>query len=341
MLAYMRIFPYLCTNFDYFNKFGMKASYYFAMLTIGATALMVGCTETPSDLGPGDNSHNQDSIYVAPDPIPDPDVEGVEVPEDAITVNEALKIGAELGSGNVSEQVYHIKGFVTHLGEKNADGIASYGNATFYIAANRQGSTKEFYAFQVMGKDGQKLMDVSQVEVGDFVVIEGKISNYNGIIETESKGAAHIYSSSNPFFDPADPEPTPDPEGANVPEGALNVYEALEIGKGLASGATTPQKYYVKGYVSRFDAKHESGMSSYGNGTFYIAANKEGMVTKEFEAYQVYGRDGKPFDKSTQMDAVQVGDFVVIYGYLTNYNGTIETTGKGAAYVYYSTNPKW
>ena len=35
---------------------------------------------------------------------------------------------------------------------------------------------------------------------------------------------------------------------------------------------------------------------------------------------------------------VAVGDFVVVYGELTNYNGTYETTGKGSAYIWNSTN---
>lgn len=319
----------------------MKARTLIIMVLAGAAMSLVGCKESPYILAPGDNSNNQDSMYVAPDPTPDPDPEGIDIPENAVNVNEALKIGAALASGSVSDEVYHIKGWVTRLGDKNTSGIQDYGNAQFYMAASKNGSTKEFYAYQVMGKDGNKLVDVNQVAVGDFVVIEGKITNYNGTIETEGKGAAHIYSSTNELFDPKDPEPTPAPAGADIPEGTLNVYEAVALGQTLASGATTPSKYYVMGYVTRLDSKHASGMSGYGNGTFYIAANKDGMVTKEFEAYQVYGKDGKPFDKTTQLDAVAEGDFVVIYGYITNYNGTIETTGRGAAYVYYSNNPKW
>lgn len=308
------------------------------MVLAGAAVSLIGCKESPYILAPGDNSNNQESMYIAPDPIPDPDPEGIDIPADAVNVNEALKIGAALGSGEVSDEVYHIKGWVTRLGDKNADGIANYGNAQFYMSASKTGSTKEFYAYQVLGKNGNKLVDVNQVAVGDFVVIEGKITNYKGTIETEGRGEAHIYSSTNELFDPKDPEPTPAPEGADVPEGTLNVYEAVALGQALASGASTPEKYYVMGYVTRLDTKHESGISTFGNGTFYIAANKDGMVTKEFEAYQVYGKNGT---KLTSADQVAVGDFVVIYGQITNYNGTIETVGRGASYIHYSTNPKW
>ena len=309
------------------------------MVLAGAAVSLIGCKESPYILAPGDNSNNQDSIYVAPDPIPDPDPEGIDIPEGTINVNEARKIGAALGNGEVSNEVYHIKGWVTRLGDKNADGIANYGNAQFYMSASKTGSTKEFYAYQVLGKNGNKLVDVNQVAVGDFVVIEGKITNYKGTIETEGRGEAHIYSSTNELFDPKDPEPTPAPEGADVPEGTLNVYEAVALGQALASGASTPEKYYVMGYVSHLHKDHASGMSGYGNGTFYIAANKDGFHTMEFEAYRVKGKNGVAFDKQDQLDAVKEGDFVIIYGPIKNFSGTIEN-GDGA-YVYYSNNPKW
>lgn len=136
--------------------------------------------------------------------------------------------------------------------------------------------------------------------------------------------------------------PIPDSIKDLLPAEAINVHEAVKIGKALGNGGTTKEKYYVYGWVTSLDGKHASGMTQYGNGTFYIAANKDGLQKEQFEAYQVYGRGGKMFDKVNQLDAVAIGDFVVIYGLITNYNGTvIETTGKGAAYVWFSTNPLW
>ena len=131
------------------------------------------------------------------------------------------------------------------------------------------------------------------------------------------------------------PEPV-DPVGFVLPDGCLNVYQACHVSDTLGSGNTTTDKYYIKGWVRSFDSKHESGMTSYGNGTFFIAATNDGRSdTKMFEAYQVYGKDGKKF---TSLDQVAIGDFVVIYGQITNFSGTAETPGKGAAYVYASTN---
>ena len=129
---------------------------------------------------------------------------------------------------------------------------------------------------------------------------------------------------------------TPDPAGVEVPAGTLNVYKAREICSQLASGASTSEKYYVKGWVNRLHNNNSSAISNYGNALFYITPTNDGTSTEEFYAYQVYGKDGQ---KITDPNTVQVGDFVVLYGQLTNYNGTYETVGKGASYIYSSSNP--
>ena len=129
----------------------------------------------------------------------------------------------------------------------------------------------------------------------------------------------------------------PDTAGWNIPAGALTVAQAREICEALESGATTGTKYYVMGYVKKIHDKHASGISGYGNAQFYMEDVKGANSKEDFLAFQVYGIDGK---KINNPDAVAVGDFVVIYGELTNYMGnTFETVGKGAAYIWKSTNP--
>lgn len=318
----------------------MKKSIF--VLTAMVAMVMFGCKETPYMSAPGENEFVPDSMpeLVYPDTMPDP--EGANVPEGCITVYEARKIAQQL-HGKTSEEKYYIKGWISSLDAKNNEGIDSYGNATFYMAARNDGTADKytFEAFQVYGKDGKTLSSTMQVAVGDFVVLYGQIMKYGDQPETPGKGAAYIYSSTNEYFDPVlDPtKVTPDPEGADVPEGTLNVYEARHICDSIGSGKTTTSEYYVKGWVCKLDSKHESGVKEYGNGTFYISATNDGAtVFFPFEAYQVYGKNKQ---KLTSADQVAVGDFVVLKGKLTNYNGTFETVGKGAAYIYYSTNPKW
>lgn len=127
----------------------------------------------------------------------------------------------------------------------------------------------------------------------------------------------------------------PDTAGMNIPAEAITVAEAIAIGDSIGPNGTTKNNYYIKGFVKKFGSKHADGMSGYGNATFYIYDGKNSG--RDFEAYQVYGIDGKPF---TSLEQIVVGDYVVVYGKITNYNGTIETPGKGEAYMYASNNPK-
>lgn len=127
-----------------------------------------------------------------------------------------------------------------------------------------------------------------------------------------------------------------DTAGWNVPAEAITVAEARAICSDLESGATTGTKYYVKGFVKKLHSKHASGITDFGNAQFYIEDVSGANSFEDFLAYQVYGPNG---EKLTDPNCVAIGDFVVIYGELTNYNGTYETVGKGAAHIWKSTNP--
>ena len=127
----------------------------------------------------------------------------------------------------------------------------------------------------------------------------------------------------------------PDTIGWNIPAECLTVAEANAICAQLESGATTGTKYYVKGWVKKLANGHADGISKFNNALFYMIDEK-GNTDEDFYAYQVYGLNG---EKITNPDGVAVGDYVVIYGELTNYNGTYETVGKGAAHIWKSTNP--
>ena len=318
----------------------------FALIAL-VSMVMISCEEPAYITSPGNNdmvSGDTLPVIVEPTPTPTPDPAGAVVPEGCLNVYEARALCEKLEVGGVTPEKYYVKGWIHKLDGKNEDGIKNYGNATFYISATNDGATDEydFEAYQVYGKDGKKLTDVDQVLVGDFVVIYGQLTKFKeGVYETVGKGAAYIYYSNNPNFDPqVDPDKiTPDPEGADVPEGCLNVYEARALCDSIGKGNTTTQEYYVKGWVHKLHSSHESGVQQYGNGTFFIAPTNDGTTKgTDFEAYQVYGKNGQ---RLTSADQVEVGDFVVLKGKLTNYNGTAETVGKGAAYIYYSTNEKW
>ena len=106
---------------------------------------------------------------------------------------------------------------------------------------------------------------------------------------------------------------------ANAPEEPYDVTEAFKI---IADGKALDEKVYVKGVISKIN---EIDTGNYGNATYFISNNgsEEG---DQLEIYRGYSLKGEKF---TSADEIKVGDVVVVYGKLTNYNGTYEfTTGS-------------
>lgn len=323
----------------------MKTIKHFSTFIFTAALLIFTACEMaiPPFIGPTDRPDNGETPVVPP--VEAPDTIGWNVPAEAITVSEARDICAALESGATTGTKYYVMGYVKKIHNKHADGVSNYGNAQFYMEEVKgANSSDDFMAFQVYGPNSKKLSDPNAVAAGDFVVIYGELTNYNGTYETTGKGAAYIWKSTNPLLNeqvkPEEPEVLVIPEEAkawNIPAEAIDVIKAREICAGLASGTTTDKEYYVMGYVKKLHPTyHESGITQYGNATFYME-NINGKNSKnDFLAFQVFGPNGT---KINDLNSVAVGDFVVVYGKLTNFNGTYETVGKAAAYIWKSTNP--
>jgi len=103
----------------------------------------------------------------------------------------------------------------------------------------------------------------------------------------------------------------------NTPESAYTVAKALEL---IEAGEGLSAKVYVKGKIS----KVKSVSTSYGNAEYNIS--DDGTETNELLVYHGYFLEGMKF---TAEDQIKVGDAVIVYGKLVNYNGTKEfTTGS-------------
>ena len=323
----------------------MKTNKHFSTFIFTAALLMFTACEMaiPPFIGPTDRPDNGETPVVPP--VEAPDTIGWNVPAEAITVSEARDICAALESGATTGTKYYVMGYVKKIHNKHADGVSNYGNAQFYMEEVKgANSSDDFMAFQVYGPNSKKLADPNAVAVGDFVVIYGELTNYNGTYETTGKGAAYIWKSTNPLLNeqvkPEEPEVLVIPEEAkawNIPAEAIDVMKAREICAALAAGDSTDKPYYVMGYVKKLHANHASGITGYGNAQFYMENIKGKNSNNDFIAFQVFGLNGT---KINDPNAVAVGDFVVVYGKLTNFMGnTYETLGKGSAYVWKSTNP--
>ena len=299
-----------------------------SILVLTAVVAMVffGCKESPYINQPGDNTFNTDTIPEIADPDPTPDPEGVDIPENAITVNEAVKIARKLAAGETSKEKYFIKGWVVgfNRGASFDTDFPKYGNDFVYLSARQDGKgTKQFYAYRLLGKFGAKFPDLECVQIGDFMVISCYPMNYNGIYE--SSGACFAYSSGNAHFN----EIFPAFPGCPAPkEGEISVTKAEKIALELASKQTSTETYKIRGVVTSVDAANFN--PSYGNMTFNIS---DGMSYAT--CYRLKAKDGAKF---TSADQVAVGDTVLVEAKIQNYNGTCEPTQGN---VIESTNPKF
>lgn len=113
-----------------------------------------------------------------------------------------------------------------------------------------------------------------------------------------------------------------EPAGEGTLESPFNVAKVIEVIKAGNFDANT--NYYIKGYVTTVTEIS----TSYGNATYDISDTKGGTTT--FKVFRSFSFGGAKF---TSTDAIKVGDEVVVYGQIMNYNGTPETvTNKSQLY---------
>ena len=160
-----------------------------------------------------------------------------------------------------------------------------------YFNVNFEGSKYTGSVTYPADAEGLKAYDGKEVEItGYYTGISG--SNYFSILYTEIKVAGD------------------EPE-VKLPENVelISCSKANELGVALESGALTDKEYAVKGVIKNITN------TMYGN--MYIEDE-----TGEFLVYGLFTVDGVRFDAMTSQP--KVGDTIVAYGKITNYNGTAE-----------------
>ncbi|MBO7539592.1 MAG: hypothetical protein J6T44_09950 [Prevotella sp.] len=235
-------------------------------------------------------------------------------PADPFTVAEAIKKCQEIGSTTDGE-IYYAKGKISSIKEIST----SYGNGTFNISDDGT-DNNALTCYRSFFLDKEKFTAEDQVAVGDEVIVCGKLVNYtdkNGVVTPEFSGDVYIYSIKKG-------------SGAGGNDGSLakpyNVAEITAITAQLEKGETSEADCYFKGKISTIKYTFSA---QYGTATFFIS--DDGAAANEFQIYSAYYYGGQAWvEGNTQ---IAVGDEVVIFGKVCNYNGTLETASK-KAYVY-------
>ncbi len=217
--------------------------------------------------------------------------------ENPFTAADARALASTLADKEETTQDYYIKGKISSI--KNTFN-SSYGTAIFNISDD--GTTdSEFTCYGIYYLENKSWLDGNtQIEVGDDVIVCGKIMNYGGTLETANK-KAYIYSLNGK---------TKEEGGEPVVIKTVTVAEALNIINELEDGKTTSEEYIVKGYVVTVTEIS----TQYGNATFTIADEQNGEnVLTVFRAKDSEG------EKITDENALKAGDQVDVQGRLQKY----------------------
>lgn len=283
-----------------------------------------------------------------PEPYPQPtptngnqEVEGAEgdgTLENPFNAIAAAKAARELGSGNVSEQMYYIKGKVVSIAvDKNGNVLnydqGGYGNASFYISDDGT-STNQFYCYRVLYLGNKKWTAGAGdlLKEGDEVIVCAKLTLYNTTPET-NQNEGYLYSLNGKSEGGSTDEGTATGDGTLA--NPFNAVAATNAAKALGSGNVSSQAYYIKGKVASIATDKNGNVQNfdyqnYGNASFYIS--DDGTEKGQFYCYRVLYLGNKKWEKGAG-DILKVGDEVIVCAKLTLYNTTPETN-QNDGYLY-------
>ena len=239
----------------------------------------------------------------------------------------AINYCKQLGADTESTEDIYIKGKIVSIEEEYS---TQYGNGSFTIS-NDGSNSNTFKVWRALYLGNKKYTSgKTQIQVGDEVVIYGKVIYYYGNTAETSQGNAYLYSlngvSEDAGGDTPD-EPQGEAKGSGTLDDPYNSVAANAYASSLASGETSSKKVYIKGIVSSI--KEEYG-TQYGNGTFYIS--DDGTSSNQFYVFRALYLNNEKYTEGKEQ--LHVGDEVVVYGSVTNYMGNTPETVQGDAYLY-------
>ena len=275
------------------------------LIALAVTAFtFTSCADVPSPFGDIVKPDSGDVVVIEPS--------GTGTEADPYNVAGVLEYISGLGADTPSPKEVYIKGYAVEL----TDISASYGNATFTISDNAEGTANKFTVYRAAGLGNQKVTDESFIKQGDIVVICGKVTNYKGNTPETVQGAAYVYSVNGNKGGGTTPATT-----LGTKDAPLTVAQALETINALADNGTTEQDAYVTGKITKIKTA-DADIAKYKNIDYIISDG-----TNELTVFRGKNIDNTDFTAAGQ---INVGDEVVVIGKLTKFVKDGNTTPEVA-----------
>ena len=280
----------------------MKKIYLSMMAMAIAAFTFTACEDVPEPYNNPYNGNKGSEPEVVIEPA------GSGTAEDPWNVAALLEKTAEAGLGdgeflNSGNEVY-VKGIVTETTEVSTQ----YGNATYYISDDAKGSNR-FYVFRGKLLDGASVTAETDLEVGDEVTVCGKVKNYKGTMEFDQGN----YLVSLKKGEGGGNTEKPEVKTVGTKDEPKSVTEALTAINAMADGATSEEFWFVKGKVVKVTTT-AANFDQYKNLNYLIS--EDGTDNNTITVYAGNGLDNAQF---SGVDALKVGDEVVVYGQLQKY----------------------
>ena len=280
------------------------ANYLIALAVAAFT--FTSCADVPSPFGDIVKPDSGDVVVIEPS--------GTGTEADPYNVAGVLEYISGLGADTPSPKEVYIKGYAVEL----TDISASYGNATFTMSDNADGTANKFTVYRAAGLGNQQITkdNVDFIKQGDMVVVCGKVTNYKGNTPETVQGAAYVYSVNGKSGGGATPATT-----LGTKDAPLTVAQALETINALADNGTTAQDAYVAGKITKIKTA-DADIANYKNIDYIISDG-----TNELTVFRGKNIDNTDFTAAGQ---INVGDEVVVLGKLTKYVKDGNTTPEVA-----------
>ena len=252
--------------------------------------------------------------------------------EDPYTPEGAREAAAALGADTESATDVYIKGKISRIADKGTftEG-GTYGNASFYISEDGATGDGEFYCYRILYLGNKKFTSGTDIQVGDEVIVCGKIVNFRGNTPETVASKAFLYSLNGVTEGGGGGGNTGTPQGTGTQADPYNAAGANAAAAALGADVESSTDIYVKGKISRIADKGtftEGG--TYGNASFYIS-DDGATGGAEFYCYRILYLGNVKYTSGTD---IKVGDEVIVCGKIVNFRGNTPETVAGKAYLY-------
>lgn len=296
----------------------MKKLFYSLFLVAMTAMTLTSCEDVPAPFDIPNTSSDTPGEAAEP--------KGSGTQDDPYNVAAAIEYTEQLAAGAESDRDIFIKGKISSIRESYT---SQYGNGSFYISDDGT-SGHQFLIYRALYLGNKKYSEgQTQIEVGDEVIICGRVTNYNGTLETQ-QNKAFLYSLNGVTAGGGGGGQTGTPTGDGTLANPYNAAGANAYTSGLAADVESDKDIYIKGKIAKI-ANNGEFSASYGNASFYISddGTESGSTFYVFRTYYLNNKKWTSGDSQ-----IKVGDEVVICGRVVNYRGNTPETVQNKSYIY-------